>query len=259
MAYDPSTDANCQAWYRFENGALTTDSSGKGNTLTDAGLVQETTLVKEGAGSVYCNDASSYGTRTNANLSANYPLRSTDTAKLSTVCGWFYQTIYSDSGVGQIIYAKGGATSGGRSYWIRCQWGGGTTNYFVLSTGYNNGNSGTTTVLPGHNVALNTWYHFGVAVNGITGAYYLQLYNDSSKITYSTSDTLANVPIFVNAAAMYIGRDSGSYYTNFRGYQDDLIVYNTIKTANEIDTIRDRNIAGGSMPLLHYYNRQARI
>ena len=51
------------------------------------------------------------------------------------------------------------------------------------------------------------------------------------------------------------------YNAPWYGQIDDVTIFNRILTPTEGLTLKDQtfNVTGGSMPLLHYYNRQARI
>jgi len=71
-----TNDSNCKALWRFENGALTTDSKGT-NTLTNNNtVVADTVNFKEGAASANLESSSSqYFSITNANLNAGFPLK----------------------------------------------------------------------------------------------------------------------------------------------------------------------------------------
>jgi len=90
MANNFSTDTSCQALYRFEHGALTVDSI-RSNTLTAVATPTEDLVnFKEGACSAVLNGSTQYFVRTDTNLSANFPLKSTDTVKQATFAGWFY-------------------------------------------------------------------------------------------------------------------------------------------------------------------------
>ena len=79
MANDFSGDSSCKALWRFESGALTTDSKST-NTLTNNGGIEETTNHMEGSCAVaIASGSSQYLNIPNANLVSGFPLKSDDT------------------------------------------------------------------------------------------------------------------------------------------------------------------------------------
>jgi len=90
MANNFAGDPNLQALYRFEDEALTTDSSGKGNTLTAYHVaVADTVNFKEGACAAdfeLDNESGYY--REDADLNADMPLKNGTTNKKFTICSW---------------------------------------------------------------------------------------------------------------------------------------------------------------------------
>ena len=98
MANDFSGDSSCKALWRFESGALTTDSKAT-NTLTNNGGTEETTNHMEGACAVALASASSqYLNIPDANLVSGFPLKSDDTTKLATFAFWIRPTTVPGSG-----------------------------------------------------------------------------------------------------------------------------------------------------------------
>src|SRR5208282_5472922 len=91
MANNFSTDSSCKALWRFESGALTTDSIGP-NTLTPVGSpTANTSIYKEGAASIQLNGSSQYAYITDASMVTNgVPLNHSDSVKQATICCWMY-------------------------------------------------------------------------------------------------------------------------------------------------------------------------
>ena len=87
MANDFSGDSNCKALWRFESGALTTDTIGS-NTLTDYNTVgEDTTNHMEGSCAAdFEKSNSEHFVITDANLDSGFPLKSGDTNKKISIC-----------------------------------------------------------------------------------------------------------------------------------------------------------------------------
>ena len=88
MANDFSGDTNCVALYRFENGALTTDTKGT-NTLNVSGGSPEADTVNYQEGSASCLfDAAAHDAFSIADgsLDAGFPLKDGDAVGDISVC-----------------------------------------------------------------------------------------------------------------------------------------------------------------------------
>ena len=90
MANDFSADPNCVALWRFESGALTTDSKGS-NTLTAINTpTADTGDYKEGAASVsLVKSSSQYFSIADASLPTDFPCKNGGTGKIFSICAWF--------------------------------------------------------------------------------------------------------------------------------------------------------------------------
>src|SRR4030067_604098 len=89
MANNFSNDADCVAVWNLESGALGVDSKG-GNTLTNTGVVANSSLYKQGAASGdFELSESDYMSITDAALDSGFPLKSGDSNKKISACGWF--------------------------------------------------------------------------------------------------------------------------------------------------------------------------
>lgn len=238
MANDFSGDANCVALYRFESGALTTDSKGT-NTLTSNGTpVSDTTNYKEGSGSVdfEASDTGDYFSRADADLSSDFPFKSGTSNTTFSFVFWYKAETLSGA-----VVSKYSATSGGRSLEIR------PATSIDLLLGYNSGNSVETI---SHASALSTgrWYHVGVAVDGATGNYRIRIWDDTAGAILGTdkTGTAANA-LYLNTRVFAIGSRAGSPWLD--GLLDEVAVFNDVLSATEIDAIRAGTYAAGSTPV----------
>ena len=104
MAYNPAADADCQAWWRLEDGALEADSSGKGNTLSNNGVVANTAESREGSAcGVWAAAASANMGIDSADLGEGYPFRPGSANRIISLCFWM--KLASLPGPGSYFYA----------------------------------------------------------------------------------------------------------------------------------------------------------
>jgi len=234
MANVFSYDLDCVAVWRFESGALTTDSQ-RSNTLTDNNTVgTETSDYKEGSA---CADFelsnSEYFSITDTNLDSAFPMKSGDTNKKLSICGWFKPESLSGGAIG--VFSKYDSGGDRRCFMLRID---GTDN-FIMYIGYNGGASSEALVTAG-TPATGHWYHVGFTFNDSDKSWQFVLWDDTagSKVI-DASGTAAN-NINISTAGFFIGgRDeNGGVDYFFDGLIDEVVVFNDILTAAQIDEIR---------------------
>lgn len=232
-------DSRFQAVWDFEAGALATDSSpavgGDGaNTLTSQGSpnpVADPFGVEQGADAAYFNE-SAFGI-TNANLSANFPLKSTDTVKKITICGWV------------IVDPTRGYQMG---LWSKCSGATGTdtgigayfeTNYHLMvvvnATIYDTG------------FVINPWamYHITFVIDGLNNTLHVRVFNYSTGGVANYDTTIITVP--VDTGPFYLGADAlHNAWWWFQGWLDEFVVANALLSDAEIDAIRGGTYASAS-------------
>lgn len=254
MANDFSGDSNCVALYNFESGALTTDSKGT-NTLTAYNTPVASSTHKEGSYSADFEhgDNDSYYIL-DSNLSSNFPLKNGGSYKDFSVCLWAqFESIYDQNG----MVNKYDTVNGYRSFSIRCYTGG--IRVFI---GYNSGAS-FETLYEGGSITTGRWYHLGFTYEYTTRAWKLVVWDDtaSSKLI-DTSGTSTNT---ISVAPSSFGLGCGWFNSTTQpnadstsdGLIDELVVFNDILSAGEIDQIRAGTYgAGGSTSKPWYYYRQ---
>lgn len=261
MANIFTNDSNCKALWRFENGALTTDSKGT-NTLTNNNtVVADTVNFKEGAASANLESSSSqYFSITNANLNAGFPLKSNDTNKIISVCCWIRMESYPTSSVGCEIFAKYNFSS---QRCIVLGFASGANNgLIVLSIGYNSGTS-FESVTHGTQLSLATFYHITATFNNSGYSYTLRI-KDTNGNTVGT-DLTGNMTLDVNGIslntyALQIGciSSSGTPLWFYDGLIDELVVFDDIITATEATQIAQGvyGASGLTIPIAMYHLRQ---
>lgn len=223
------------AWWKLDNGALTTDSSANGMTLTDRNTVGTSTGdYKQGDASAdFEKDNSENLNIADASLSADFPLKSGSTNNLITICVWFkMESITTNGG----ILAKWDSTGNKRSIVLSTVSSSSTLFYAI---GYN---SGSSTEYLSNTYVLSTgiWYNIGLTYNQNTKAWTLRVWDDTAgEVVLNTSGTSTNF-INVEDSAFTIGSLTAStnFDTYFDGLIDNVIVFKEILSPSQIDEIR---------------------
>jgi len=235
--YDPSADANCVLWAKMDSGALLTDSSGNGNTLTNASSVaSETSDYKEGDG---CGDfspsTSSTLHRSNANLSNNVPFKSGgDGERQMTICAWSQIASLGATRCMASMYH----TSSNRSWMFAHT----TANLPGFWIGYNSGASAEA-ITYSTAVEANKWYHIAVTFDADTKAVRIRVWDNTAGalLAADTTGVFTNA-IFTGTASLTIGRAGGlsTWYYPHGKFIDDVVIFNRVLDVTEIDAIRNQ-------------------
>ena len=223
MANDFSWDARCVSVYRFESGALTTDSKAS-NTLQAVNTPSSETgadLFVEGSGSAkLVRSSSQYFQIADASLPANWPFKNGGSYQEGTYCGWL-KWINTDGDQGLLGRNRATGSCGVFQYYgmIHLDW-----NYYWQYVGYN--------VSPG------IWYHFAVTMDGPNGDVYLRIYraSDGNVFTYTKTDYAAHD---AGTDPFRLG-SFGDGYNTFYGYMDEVVIFNDLLVDSEIDAIRQQ-------------------
>jgi regulation of enolase protein 1 (concanavalin A-like superfamily) len=237
---DSVVDADCVALWKLNDGVLTVDSIGT-NTLTNSGMVSSTTIYKEGTGSalgdalgdqLYCNDG---------NLDSGFPLKSTESNKIISICGWFRCTGLpaSDS---RHLWGKLDSTGDLRSILV---WISNTTKYFTFGIGINTGQSLEYDSIETE-IEIDVWYHIGVTFDDSDGSYRLRVWNGDAdelfgEITgnFSNNISLRNINFSIGDCNNLDGAG---------GYRDEVVVFSEVLTADQIDLVRKGGYEGTAAP-----------
>ncbi len=165
-ANDFTLDDNCVALWRFESGALTTDSKGT-NTLVAGGTpTADTSDYQEGSASVEMG-VLDYYLITDGNLDAGFPLKDGDANKKISMCTW----VYIDSGPDVIFYKWGG--DGYRSLILDNGEG-----KFRLSLGYNA--TQTVSLVKTASWTSGRWYHIGLTYQDSDKSWRLRIWDKTA-------------------------------------------------------------------------------
>jgi hypothetical protein len=236
MANDFSNDPRVKALYRFENNL--NDSKG-GNHLTDHNTVGFTSAdKKEGSYAAdFERDNAQWASRPDSQLDAGFPLKNGDTVKKISVCFW----LKPESNVtGAYVIAKFD-TNGRRSFAILRDYA-----WLRLYCGYNNGDS-YETIDTGYQINNGEWYHVGVSVDGVNKTAYIRIFRASNSTVTEYYKTFTN-QLHVEDADFTIGaRHDGNPSYCYDGLLDEVVIFNDLITAIEIDAIRSGTY-NGPMP-----------
>ena len=223
MANDYSADSSCLAWWRFESGALTSDSKGA-NTLTASGTppTSDTVNYFEGSGSAAFVKASNmYYTIADASLPATFPFKNGGQAG-GTFVVRFRPTVAQI----QTIFHKLTGNFGVRFYT--------TATSLIFTTG--NGTSLTATTLFNYTSFLNNWFT-AIIVIGNPGAVRIKVWNETAgTIPYDNTFVPANQAVAANVAFFIGATSSGT--DAFSGNIDDFVVFNRALSIAEMDELR---------------------
>jgi hypothetical protein len=234
-----ATDSACKALWKFEDGALTTDSKGT-NTWSNTGCAADTSNYREGAASVDV-EAGDTMTIADGSLDAGFPLKNGDTNKKISVCLWIRPDVLPAAWAEYSIYEKGLSSNTTRSFVVSItRVDGGATTRVSMRIGYNSGGSFEQKIASTPALTANQWYHVGVTFEDSSKAYLIRVYDYTAATAYTASGTTTNN---INVATGVLSLSSAAQYD---GRVDELVVFNDILSAAEIDQIRGGTYGGAS-------------
>lgn len=241
MANDFSEDSDCVALWRFEDGALGTDSIG-GNDLTSAAAGAASSDRMEGSYSLDLDASYNQGYNcAEADLDAAFPLQDGDTTKIISICGWFK---LDASGTTRVILAKLDYMGDKQS--VRLYYNGGDEK-LKFQWGYGNWNSVVYDLLS--SVSTGVWYHFGIVIDGVNKTFFARVWNDDSESYTDTSQTPGTEIGAVDApftVGCYLASTTPA--AQWDGHIDELVVFKRELDADEIDEIRQGTFGDGGSP-----------
>jgi hypothetical protein len=250
-----SSTSDLIAQYRFESGALTTDSKGT-NTLTAVATPTEATLAtglkfKEGACAVnYARASSQAHLITEANMSADFPFKSTGQSRAMTFMCWIRPLTNPTTSTYHTIASKWDWNASKVGWSLTRTYNG--TNYFIYgSLGY--GVSGQTseslstlTGYPGTNIGwAGQWYHIAFAIDGINKRAYLRIYEDGTGMIRHLELNMANTLRIVDVDfCLGCEKNAGAGTNFFDGSIDEALMFNKVLSIQDVDAIRSGAFSG---------------
>lgn len=175
MANVFTSDSNCKAlWNLEESSGSRIDSIGN-NDLTDNNTVlNDTVNYKQGVASADFEATNSeYLSIADASLDAGFPLKSDDTNKIISVCGWVRMESLSATESNMLFAKYDGGAANKRSFAVDIQ-NIALSGRFRIIMGYNGGASGEF-YTHGTNLSLATWYHFTATYENAGKTYSLRI------------------------------------------------------------------------------------
>jgi len=245
-ANDFLTDPNCYALYNFESGALTVDSKGN-NTLVPINTADEdTSNYKQGTCSALFVRANlDHYYVSDVNLDSGFPLKSDDTQKIISVCGWIRKASATDFGY---IFAKFNSGQTKRSL---AMYSAQTSGKIGLQFGFNSGTSTENSPLHGTSLSNGTWYHVTGSYRNSDQAYAIRVRDTNGDVVgtdltgTATLDAngLSVSDVYITVGNRYTS-DTAEYF--FDGNIDELVVFDRFLTADEATAIAQKTYENSS-------------
>lgn len=232
---DYSEDANCVALWSHEGGALLTDSIGS-NTLVEVFTAPTSDQVnyQEGAGScdyeadgLWC-----FCTIINAKLDAGFPGKDGTSNTTFSICVWIKPESLPASG-SHYIASKVGTNE--NSYSIRLTYNAGTV---YPELGVSQSGIDWVWYTYGTGIVAGNWYHIGATYEGGTYAYRLRIYDLTNTQILGTEITGTGPGDFNCDTGSFATAAINTTIPEYDGLMDELVVFNDVLSADEIDAIR---------------------
>ncbi len=250
MANNFSGDSHCKALWRFESGSLTTDDIGS-NTLvnyatrvladTDSGDYRE-----GGASAYFVSSVSPRMYIEDADLDADFPLKSSSSSASFSLCLWFK---LADVSANYILVAKNvylGSNDESLLLYTRDY---GAYYGIRIIKGYNAGNSSEVwEAIPSLDLQAGRWYHLGLTWDDTSKQFHIVVWDDTAQVKYTDSDTQAyGMSLTTSPVNLGCRADSGGVpNAELNGWLDEVVVFNDILTETEIDNIRQETYGTGA-------------
>jgi len=239
---DFDTDDNCVSRFRFEAGATFTHDDKGDNILTaSANPPTVSTDYKEGSGSADLElDNIQYFSRTDTDLSSDFPFKSGTSNGIMSVCAWFNCESFATASDLNAIVSKYDTGFSQRSFSLRVKPSG--DNHVVgVMIGYNSGANYEELTLHGTSLSLDTWYHVTFSFDASDKSYAIRLRDATGAVLGTDVEGTATNDISYTLAPFLIGVQfyNGSRYigSRFDGKIDEVVVFKDVLTADEATAI----------------------
>jgi hypothetical protein len=252
VANDFSGDSDVVALYRFESGALTTDSKNSNDLTAVNTPTADTTNYKEGSASALCDNANErYFQIADAALQSGFPLKYGESNTTFTVCSWFRSI---DGTANHAIvgkYENTGVNARSIAIWVSA-----STDDLRVTLGYNSGQSAESVYDgPASQIDQNKWYHLKFTLNGQDWT--LRVWDDNaSAVLVSTSGTASNaVSIVEEPWAIGAAQPDNATPLILDGQTDEVIFFTrVVSDADQDDIIAGTYVAAGGAgkPAIYY-------
>lgn len=208
-------DANLSAYYRFESGALTTDSSGNSHTLTNNNSVTSVAAVHGNGADIEASSSQGFSISDHADF---------DLTTDWSMVGWFKPESQPGVGASLAMMAKYLPTGNNRSYAITYFNNSGT---YQIRCVFSVDGSATSSYTVNQVLSNDTWYHIGITLSGGN----LNFYVNGSLVGTSTSVTTP----YIGTGDFEVGQfNAGSFWD---GIIDDFAVFKRELNSQEIKSL----------------------
>jgi hypothetical protein len=228
-------DTACKALYQFESGGLTTDSKGS-NTLTASGspTVNTSDYQESFASCDFERSTPDYFYVANGSLDAGFPYKGGESTEVISICAWLkIETLANE------LYVVGKMTGPGAnvSLGVRVN---ATGELSVMLYG-----SGWEVLDYGSTLSAGIWYHIGVTYDSSSKNYRIRVWDDNAKALLDSDATGISTQVPVATTTHFaVANAYGFADRTFDGLLDEVVVFNDILTASEIDLIRQGKFSG---------------
>jgi hypothetical protein len=236
MANDFSGDSTCKALWRFEPGALLTDSKSTNHFSEYTSATVDESIFVEGAGSAAFDYSSGELYIAESDMSSGFPLGSPG-GQIS-IAGWFYykgndyaswtDPMFSFSDMFELQIRKDSSPD---VMYFEFKW---FYDDRPTTSAYGSDRLYLSSVVP-----VGVWFHVGLSLDFSTKTATIRLYyDDGGVVTETVTDTFTYPRVERN----------GSRYFNvgdfFNGNIDEFVVFNDLKTTDDFDAIRSGTYSG---------------
>jgi hypothetical protein len=231
-------DPNVKALWRFESGALTTDSctwNSARNTLAGLGPDESQDFIEGNCAADFEKDAGDHFHITDANLCTDFPLKNGDATKTISLTVWVKPEGFPTDHC--TIIRKSDETGNKRSFWLYA-----TDNGSLMFGLGHTGGTASEIIDTTIDLVANQWQHIGFTYDDTDKFWYCKRFNDYTDLSAEGSGNATN-NINVEDARLVIGCSYDD--DSFQGYcwdgiMDEFVVFNDILTEPEIDQIRNK-------------------
>ena len=223
-------DTHCVALWKLDDGVLTVDDVG-GNTLVNTSVVNDAADYKEGnACGVW--DTGRRLVIDDADLDAGFPLK--DGAGNDQISIAFWTKINAHRHLG-VFFSKWASVAGDRSIMVTENLVGAVYNV-TLYVGHTGGTGTEIISYAGKALDVDTWYHIGVTYDVATKAYRIRVYDaDADTVSEGTGNSTNSMSTGDYRVGLGVyGPTSGTLEAKI----DEMVIFNDLLTADEIDEIR---------------------
>ena len=233
--YDYGDDANCIDHWSLDDGDYRTADVGTDDWTRVQSCFLDTTYHKTGSAAMLLTSQSDKRiTLADASAGADFPLKVGGGTKIS-VCYWVRPSYMSGGALR--VFAKDNTA---KQTIVM-----GFTTKPILWIGYNSGNSWEQKTAANPTLVVGQWYHIAYTYDDADKSYRIRCWDETAGTVYETTGTMTNSINIEDAPYSLLTGDSLAYAA---GTFDELVIFNDVLTAAEIDKIRNGTYGAAEPP-----------